>query len=419
MAELGFRLIKQGHRLVDRIEDAEVVVVNTCAVTSETEAKTRRMLRQWTRRAPHIDICVTGCLGQLKALDMKGEPHVRWVVGNARKNEIPEIVEENRDGVFLGEQTDSPQNVKPFFETPIAMQGHHRTRLSIKIQEGCNFRCAYCIVPFLRGPSRSASIMDVMSACSRAIDAGYKELVLTGTHIGQFQEKPGNALMRLLEGAGSLAGDFRIRLSSLDPRDCGESLLNMIGNNPRFCRHLHLSVQSFCPEVLTAMNRPSTGMGAFIETLINFRTRFPDAGIGGDFIVGFPGETEANFRETLEQVEKIGFSYGHVFRYSKRPMTPAAGFSGQIDEKEKSRRSARLRAAIDRSYDGFVRRLMGTRHRIIVEKEGPVYGRASNYLQIEAPEASAPRNSWLMVKIHGLNRVSGLCQALPITTGEL
>ncbi len=418
MAELGFRLTGKGHRLVDRIEDAEIVVVNTCAVTSETEAKTRRMLRQWARRAPQTAICVTGCLGQLMARAIKGESNVRWVVGNARKTEIPDIVEEFREGVFCDEQGGFPDLVKSFSEMPVARPGHFRTRFSIKIQEGCNFRCAYCIVPFLRGPSRSALIPDVAGACAKAIEAGYKEIVLTGTHIGQFQDKTGGGLMDLLERIAGLPGDFRIRLSSLDPRDCGEAIFNLIGTNPRFCRHLHLSLQSLCPEVLSAMNRPSAGLDLFIEKLVGFRSRFPDVGLGGDFITGFPGETEANFQETLERVEKVGFSYGHVFRYSKRPMTAAAGLPGQIDEQVKNRRSSTLRAVLDRCHDGFVRNRIGTLHRIVVEKEGPVSGRASNYLHIEVPGATAPRNTWLMVKLSGLNPANGLCRALLANRGN-
>jgi threonylcarbamoyladenosine tRNA methylthiotransferase MtaB len=254
--------------------------------------------------------------------------------------------------------------------------------------------------------------------CRRAVDAGYKEIVVTGTHIGQYQGEKGEGFIELIERLSAVPGDFRMRLSSLDPRDCGATLFNLIGTNPRFCRHLHLSVQSLCPEVIAAMNRPSLEMDSFIETVVGFRTRFPDAGIGGDFIVGFPGETEGNFLKTLASIEKIGFSYGHVFRFSKRPMTAAAGFPDQIDEKEKSRRSAGLRAVLDRCHNDFVRKLIGTRHRIIVEKEEPVTGRASNYLHIEVPAASAPRNTWCTVRINGIYPTNGHCQAILETSGD-
>jgi threonylcarbamoyladenosine tRNA methylthiotransferase MtaB len=411
MTALGFRLMNQGHRLVDRIEEAEIVVVNTCSVTSMTEAKTRRMIRQLSKHSPTLDICVTGCLCQQKTSAIKRERNVRWVVDNTRKNEIPDILRDHSEGVFCGEPAAPHEPLRLFSDSPIFIDAQGRTRFSIKIQEGCDFRCAYCIVPFLRGASRSASIEEIMAVCKQAIEAGYKEIVLTGTHIGQFQSGPGQGLTELIERLSVMTGDFRVRLSSLDPRDLSRGIADLIGANPRFCRHLHLSVQSLSPEVLAAMNRPSSDTNSFIETLIDFRKRFPDAGMGGDFIVGFPGESEKNFRETLEITEKIGFSYGHVFRFSKRPMTAAADRAGQIDEKEKNVRSVCLRAALDRCHEKFVRNLVGTSHRIIVEKESPVTGISSNYLRIEVPEASAPRNAWRDVTISGMDPTDGHCQA--------
>jgi threonylcarbamoyladenosine tRNA methylthiotransferase MtaB len=411
MAALAVRLIEQGHLLVDRIEEAQIIVVNTCSVTAGTEAKIRRMLRQLSRQAPHGAICVTGCLAQQKAYEMKQVPNVRWVVGNALKDNIPGIILNGKEGIYCESLAVSHDPLHLFPETPVVFNAYRRTRFSIKIQEGCDFRCAYCIVPFLRGPSRSASARDIVRLCGEAAIAGYKEIVLTGTHIGQYQSETGEDLIKLLERLSIIPGDFRIRLSSLDQRDCSAALIDLVGNNPRFCRHLHLSVQSLSEEVLSAMNRPASAIRSFIEAIINFRTRFADAGIGGDFITGFPGETEANFRETLENIEKIGFSYGHVFRFSKRPMTAAAHFPGQIDEKEKRERSARLRALLDRCHHAFIRKLAGSRHRIIVEKEDPASGRASNYLHIEVPGARAPRNTWCTVEIDGMHSANGLCQS--------
>jgi threonylcarbamoyladenosine tRNA methylthiotransferase MtaB len=417
MMALGFQLLDQGYRLVDRIEEAEVVVVNTCSVTSATEAKTRRMLRQFSRRSPHIAICVAGCLSQQKAHEMKREPNVRWVVGNACKNDIPVILQNKNGGIFCETLTASHEPLRLPTASSIYMNSHHHTRFSIKIQEGCNFRCAYCIVPFLRGDSRSAPIEKIIAICNQAIETGYKEIVLTGTHIGQFRDERGEGLMALLDRLAVISGDFRVRLSSLDPRDLSPGIIDLIGTNPRFCQHLHLSVQSLSPAVLAAMNRPVSDMNSFIETLIGFRMRFTDAGIGGDFITGFPGETEAHFCETLENVEKIGFSYGHVFRYSKRPMTAAEGFTEQVDEEEKKRRSERLRAVLERSRVDFVRKLIGTRHRIIVEDENPVTGRAPNYLPIEVPDSSAPRNTWQTVMIDGMSKKDGHCTAALIDRG--
>jgi threonylcarbamoyladenosine tRNA methylthiotransferase MtaB len=414
MTMLGYRLMEKGDRIVERIEDAQVVVINTCSVTSETEIKTRRILRQLSRRTPHIDICVTGCLAQQKADEIKQEPNVRWVVGNACKNKIPDIIQ-NPDGGVFRECLIADRGINQFFsKSAIFYSMRNRTRFSVKIQEGCNFQCAYCIVPFLRGPSHSDSIENITSVCKDAIDVGFKEIVLAGTHIGQYRSESDEGLLSLIEKISMIPGDFRIRLSSLDPRDISKALIHLIGTNKKLCRHLHLSVQSLSPEVLSAMNRPLSDFGALIEMLVDFRTLFPEAGIGGDFIVGFPGETRVNFEETCSIVEKIGFSYGHVFRFSKRPMTRAAFLPGQIDENEKRERSMNLREILHCSHDKFAQELLGTHHRIIVEKEYPVSGRASNYLPIYVPGGLARRNCWCMVEINGIEPETGHCLAIEV-----
>ena len=294
-----------------------------------------------------------------------------------------------------------------------------RARFSIKIQEGCDYRCAYCIVPSLRGKSRSARLSDVRLACERAVDAGFKEIVLAGTHIGHYGNGPDVNLVTLLENLVAIPGDFRIRLSSLDPRDLCGPILEMIEGHPKVCRHVHVSVQSLSKEVLARMGRGGTYFDTLVEKLGNVRKAFPDAGIGGDFIVGFPGESNGMFEETLANIEKIGFSYGHVFRYSKRPSTAAAMFDDQIGEKEKNTRGEIMRAVIDKCNKEFVSKLIGTSHRIIVESEAPVTGVSSNYVRMEVRSqsesggAAAKRNSWLTATITGVNPKNNRCIAAP------
>ena len=408
---MSFRFAELGHRIVDKIDEAEIIIVNTCSVTSCTESKTRRFLQQLSQCAPHGKICVTGCLAQQDAEELQRVPGARWIVGNTRKNDIPAIVQDDKGGVFWGPCPDETGAPLPVVQLPADFKGMRRTRFSIKIQEGCNFRCAYCIVPVLRGRSKSARLSDITRACRGAVNAGFKEIVLTGTHIGQYSDESKGNLIALVEHMVMVPGDFRIRLSSLDPRDLSEPMLSMIKSHPKVCRHLHVSVQSLSEQVLTRMNRSGNYFNTLVDRLCDFRKALPNAGIGGDFIVGFPGETSDMFEETMKNMEKIGFSYGHVFRYSKRPSTAAAAFENQVEDREKNGRSERMRSLLDKCHRAFVARLIGTSHRIIVETENPASGLSSNYVRIEVPGAGIKRNSWLTVTVTGVNPQNNRCIA--------
>jgi threonylcarbamoyladenosine tRNA methylthiotransferase MtaB len=399
-------LADEGHAIVDKCKDADAVVVNTCSVTARTEAKVRRLLASISRQAPGAKILVTGCTAQQHGEALLSDlPQVAWVVGNARKHDIPAIIG-GPGGVFLEEIRRGPL---PVSEKTAAPGVSGRTRFLLKIQEGCDNACAYCIVPRLRGPARSASADDIAAACLRAIDAGYKEIVLTGTHIGRYQ----GGLLPLVERLVRLAGDFRLRLSSLDPAELSDALLARAGEGKKLCDHLHVALQSLSSDVLKAMNRPFRDVDCAVGLLAAFRGRFPDAGLGADFIVGFPGESDAMFEDTLHNAEKIGFSYAHIFRFSARPGTAAAAMTQKISEAVKRERSERLRAAIERSRKKFIAGQKGTAHRIIVEQEQPVRGVTSNYLAVELPGCTAPRNSWLDVVIEETAGKGKYCRARP------
>ena len=412
-AALSRRLIDAGHRVVDTINDAHIIIVNTCSVTAEAESKTLRFLHGVSKGASNAKICLTGCFAQRSPEGLRAMAGVHWVVGNTRKDDIPEILGDESGGVYWGESSVAADSVLPCVSEPGPPAEGPRTRFFIKIQEGCDNRCAYCIVPLLRGRSRSASFSEILTVCRKAVESGYKEVVLTGTHIGQYREGGGGDMLSLVEAVIALPGDFRLRLSSLDPRDLTERLLSVIANEKKACRHLHVSVQSFSASVAAAMGRGGPYMETIAHRLASFRKSAPDAGIGGDFIVGFPGETEAMFMETVRHAAAIGFSYGHVFRYSPRENTEAASFADQIPDAEKTRRSAFLRDTLKAAGGAFIDRLTGTRHRIIVEEENPVQGIASNYLRMEAPGAHAKKNSWLDVTLVGRAPDQKICRAIP------
>lgn len=399
MATLGFSLESEGYKIVKNLEDADIVIVNTCSVTSLTESKTRRFLDAISSEAPNAKILVTGCLAQQKPAEIREMLNVHWVVGNLHKADIPFILKNHNSGVFHSAFTDSKR--LEISDVRFDQEKSLRTRFSLKIQEGCDFRCAYCIVPYLRGNSRSVNKEMVIRAVRNALDAGFKELVLTGTHIGQYGKENGTSLLELLKEILQNGNDFRIRLSSLDPRDLTPELLSLIGTDNRICDHLHVSLQSLSAGVLCRMDRPYKNLDLILEMLIDFRKTYPGSGIGGDFIVGFPGETEQMFDETLEGIHRINFSYGHVFRYSARPGTAAALFKDQVSEKIKTERSERLRIEIQKSREKFLCLQHGILQRIIVESEIPVRGLSSNYIHVEIPGLTSKRNCWLDVRLTG------------------
>ncbi len=419
MAALGPLLAGHGHCVVDTFENADVVVVNTCVVTAATEAKTRRYIAGLARMRPGVRICVTGCMAQLSPTDVRQRLGATWVVGNAHKNEIPSILGDSSGGVYHSDSESGTTSEISLVNRLPAPGSFGRTRFFLKIQEGCNCRCAYCIVPLVRGPSRSAAFADVQTVFRRALDAGCREIVLTGTHIGQYADGKKKTCADLVAALAETPGDFRLRLSSLDPRDLSDQILDMVGSHPRVCRHLHLSVQSLSPGVLAAMNRPVPDFENFLDRLSSFRLRNPGVGLGGDFIVGFPSETEAQAEATRRAVAEAGFSYGHVFRYSRRPGTAAASRQGQIDEKEKNARSCALRETLDKCHSAFIAAVAGDVHTILVESIGPASGLASNYLRMEVPSCGCEKNAWLRVTIAGVNPASGRCIAVPAKDGVI
>lgn len=398
MNSLQSNLISAGYSIVEDLGDAQIVIVNTCSVTSCTESKTRRFLHSVSRKSPQSQILVTGCFAQQLGTEIGRIPGVKWVVGNGEKHRIVTILQSCSDGLFFSDIVNRKSLPADFDVNTASIS--YRTRFPLKIQEGCDFQCAYCIVPSLRGRSRSASLEKLIETFRRAVESGYKEVVLTGTHIGQYRNPEGTeGLYGLLEKFLEIPGDFRIRLSSLDPRDLTDSLVDLVGEEKKICRHLHVSLQSLKSDVLASMRRPYHNIDELVERLASFRRRYPIAGLGADFIVGFPGETDEMFRTTLERVKGVGFTYGHVFRYSKRPGTIAAGFESQVPEKVKSERSEMLRDELSRSRNEFLCSLSGNTLRIIVEKKWPVRGTADNYAKIEVPRLRAVRNSWMSVQV--------------------
>ncbi len=397
-------------RVVRNAEDADIVILNTCTVTASAEAKSRRAIRHIHRLAPHARICVTGCWAQHTPDTIEKMDGVTWVFGNSAKKEIPRLMNEK----FAMEKvrwkpTESWQAQEIFFDGISASSVFpSRSRFPIKIQQGCDNHCAYCIVPAVRGPSRIRDSEEILEHCRTAVANGYKELVVTGTHIGLYHDRTHGIgdLVELLEAIARLPGDFRIRLSSLNPSELDERLIDMICTDEKICRHLHISMQSMSPDVIRAMQRDPDDMLQCVERLSSLVRARSDIRIGTDIIAGFPTETEAAFVKTCCNFEYAGFNYAHVFRFSSRPETAAAQMRPCVSDAEITRRASRLREMAAVQAGRFFQARKGEIMRTILEKQSPLRCMSDNYIRIRItqPESGTiERNSWCNVQVEGVD----------------
>ena len=353
------------------LERAELVLINSCAVTGRAVQALRALVRQARRSNPGAEIVIAGCAAQVLAGELASLPGVRLVVGQAYKAGLafyPEL------GPAL------PGSAFP----PLSISRFERARPVLKIQDGCSHGCSFCIVPLSRGPSRSRPVADILAEVRRLLTAGHREIVLGGINLRHFgRDLPGRPdlwdLLGMLDAelAPEWTGQARLRLSSLDPGQLGPKALDALAASPLACPHLHLSLQSLAPEVLKAMNRGHYGPEDVEGFLRELAGAWPVFGLGADLLAGFPGEGERHFEETLNAVARLPLTYAHVFPYSRRPGTRAADMPGQVAEAEKTRRTRLLRELAERKQAEFAGRLTSMeRLSVALELAGKGKGRA-------------------------------------------
>lgn len=391
----------KGFLIVENPSDADIVVINSCAVTSHSESTTVRLVGSIANDSPHAKILITGCLAQHVPERLKNLKNVAWVVGNTFKDQLISIIENDSPAIYHSKFTKSTTPLT--HEIPEQVFQNFRTRFPLKIQEGCDCACAYCIVPSLRGPSRSVPSEILISTCKKAIDHGYKEIIIAGTHIGQYNDSK-CTIFGLLEKIISLPGDFRVRLSSFDFREITPNLLNLIESESRLCKHLHISMQSLDKNVLTRMNREMSDFEYRYDILLRFREKNDWFGLGADILVGFPGETDQEFENNLLHIEKLNLSYVHTFRFSPRPGTKAFELGDPILSSTKVSRSEQVRNLVAQSREKFLSRQTMITHDIIVEHEYPIRGVSSNYIHMEIPDVKGTWGQWAKVRYTGVKR---------------
>lgn len=379
-------LMRSGYQVIDFEQPADLYIINTCTVTHVSDRKSRAMIRRALRTNPQASVVVTGCMAELdpeKVAKMKG---VHWVVGNRDKHRIPQILDAGADNLDYGQIIREPISRKDPI-TPVMYHAlHKRTRAFVKIQDGCQNFCTYCIVPYTRGPVRSKNPDDVINEIKQLVEVGYREIVLTGIHTGQYGRSIEKwSLERLLDEIfANIAGAFRIRLSSIELGEISPRLIEMLADEPRLCRHLHIPLQSGSDEVLKRMGRRYTG-SQYQQRVLEIVQKVAGIGLAADVMVGFPGETDLEFESTFELLQQLPLLDLHVFKYSPRPGTPAASYSDQVDERVKSLRSNTLLELARQKHSSFLESMLDQALTVLIEEcqSGKCHGFSDNYINVE------------------------------------
>lgn len=398
------------------LEQADVVVVNTCTVTGKADAEARKLVRSVRRRNPGCRLLVTGCYAEREPETLRAIEGVDLVFGNVDKPRLPGLLD--AVGLHLSGEDPSADVVSIATDEgdrgcdapralPGALHFGERSRAFLRVQEGCDLRCSYCIIPRVRGESRSVPVAAVHRALTGLQHAGYHEVVLTGVNTGDWGRDltPRLCLTDLLEAIFRQRGDVRIRLNSLEPRTVTDSLIDLFESEPRLVRHLQVPLQSGSPAILRRMRR-NYRLSEYAERIGSLRKRLPDIGLGADVIVGFPGETDALFEETFRFIADSPLNYLHVFSWSPRPGVPAASMEGRPHGTAVRERSRRLRALAERLGLQFRLGLVGTTQQAVVlgerRSDGCQRALTGNFVEVGIDSTrDLPRKTLVDVRITG------------------
>ncbi|MGL5691841.1 MAG: tRNA (N(6)-L-threonylcarbamoyladenosine(37)-C(2))-methylthiotransferase MtaB [Bacteroidales bacterium] len=379
---IGKQLLEHGIHKVRGNEIADICVINTCSVTELADKKCRQTIRKISKDHPGAFIVVTGCYAQLKPEEIAQIPGVDLVLGSNQKLDILEHIDslEKKDKGTI--QTTKTKDISRF--VPSCSQGD-RTRFFLKVQDGCDYYCSYCTIPFARGKSRNGSVSDIVKQAQDVAAQGGKEIVLTGVNIGDFGKSTGETFFDLVKALDQVEGIERYRISSIEPNLLTDEIIDYVSTSKRFAPHFHIPLQSGSDEVLKIMRR-KYDTALFAAKVAKIKEIMPHAFIGVDVIVGTRGETPELFEEAYNFISNLDISQLHVFSYSERPGTQALKIEHTVEPKEKQERSKRLLDLSDEKLRSFYNQFIGTDHKVLFEhaKEGePVYGFTENYIKVE------------------------------------
>lgn len=375
--------INSGYEVVDFSEEADIYVVNTCTVTNLGDRKSRQMIRRAKKKNPNAFLAVTGCYAQVSPEEVAKIEGVDLILGTDKRAEIVELCEAGKKAMLVGDI----MKVRAF-ENMTIDRYEERTRAFIKIEEGCDRFCSYCMIPFARGPVRSRPLEDVIDEANRLIAHGYREIILTGIHVASYGKDLKNVtLLDAIRAVHDLEGVERLRLSSVEPVFFTDAVIEELCALPKVCRQFHLSLQSGCDATLARMNRRYT-TADYAHAVERLRAAMPEVAVTTDVICGFPGETEEEFQETCAFLQQIGFSMIHVFPYSERKGTRAADMEGSVPHPVREARAAKVGKLAEEMRKAYMAQFVGKEAEIILEqspKEGYMEGVTDTYIRVWVP----------------------------------
>ena len=410
---IGNQFLNNGYEIVDFKEESDIYIINTCTVTDNADKECRQIVRRALRKNPNAFVAVTGCYAQLRPEEISAIDGVDLVIGSSEKFNLLNYVKDGSKNevscVYV-----SPTESLSEFNSAYSTDADGRTRAFLKIQDGCDYKCSFCTIPLARGKSRSSELGEVVSNFNDLIESGYKEIVLTGVNVGDYGKNVEGDLYKVLSEIVKVKGDFRIRISSIEPNLLTDEILKLTAENPKLVNHFHIPLQSGSDKILKLMQRRYR-TEQYRDLIFKANDLIEDVGIGVDVIVGSPGETEEDFLETYNFIKELPVSYLHVFTYSERPNTKALSIEGKVTASEKKRRNNMLRILSEKKRNEFYRSMIGRELKVLFERDEHncmMRGFASNYVRVETKFNNGLINKFVNVKI--VDTADGICLGEPV-----
>lgn len=389
-------------------EKTDIFILNTCTVTAQADRECRQLIRSVLRNNPETYVVITGCYAQLRAREIAEIDGVNLILGSDDKFKITDYLSDmllNIPGCIDKKphgKTDiivTPMNGSGYIGEAYSSDTDSRTRAFLKIQDGCDYNCSYCTIPLARGKSRSLPLYKVIENAQKIIDSGYREIILTGVNIGDYEDEHKNDFFKLITEIEKL-NISRIRTSSIEPNLLTDDIISLVSTSGRLCSHFHIPLQSGSPDILKLMRR-RYNVKLYENLILKIRENIPDAGIGVDVIAGFPGETENHFNETYEFINSLPVTYLHVFSYSERPDTHSAGLPSKVSTFDKKIRNKKLRELSEKKKGNFYGMNVGKSADVLFEtvKNGYMEGWTGNYIRTKIKADKKMENEIIKVKL--------------------
>jgi threonylcarbamoyladenosine tRNA methylthiotransferase MtaB len=407
-SSIGSQFLSNGFDIVDPRERADVYLINTCTVTESAERECRQIVRRFLRQNPDAYIIVTGCYAQLRPKEISAIKGVDAVLGSNEKFDVFSLIS-NFEKKELACIFVSPVSNTKEFGHAHSSEADSRTRAYLKIQDGCDYKCTFCTIPLARGASRSMHPDEAILDFKKLLEDGYKEIILTGVNVGDYGKSFNTDLYNILRRLIEIDGEFRIRISSIEPNLLSDEIIGLAAENNKLCNHFHIPLQSGSSNILKLMQRRYKTED-YEKLIYKIKEYIPDAGIGVDVIVGFPGETDKEFCITHNFLRDLPISYLHVFTYSERPDTKAIELDSKVDVHVRRDRNNILRILSEKKRNEFYNQMIGKEIEVLFEHENHnsfIKGFSSNYVRVSHPYNSSYTNIIFPVKITGID--NGIC----------